>query len=111
VALIGPARAADVVVNVLLPLTAALGERAGDTSLVQAAATAYHAHPVLAENWITRLVRERTGLLPAPGIADSIRTAAAQQGLIEVYEGPCRDLRCAECPLGADQLAQVPRPG
>ena len=94
-ALVGPSRTADAVVNVLLPLAAALGGLEADALLAQAAAAAYAAHPLLAENWITRLVRERAAL-PHPG---PIHTARAQQGLIAVYEGPCRDLRCRECPL------------
>ena len=57
-ALIGPSRAADAVVNVLLPLAAALGALSDDPALVRAAEAAYAAHPPLAENWITRLVRE-----------------------------------------------------
>ena len=101
-ALIGPSRAADAVVNVLLPLAAAAGEMHADEALREHARAAYQTHPLLAENWITRLVRERTGL-PAGtrGHPDAVSTACAQQGLIAIYEGPCRDLRCAECPLGA----------
>ncbi len=94
-ALVGPSRAADVVVNVLLRLAAALGELEGDGALATAAGAVYAAHPLLAENWITRLVRERAALPPA----GPVRTARAQQGLIAIYEGPCRDLRCADCQL------------
>jgi hypothetical protein len=75
-----------VVVNVLLPLAVAA------TPAAPAAGAVYQAHPALAENWITRLVRQRAQLAP-------LRQAAAQQGLIEIYERTCRDLRCAECPL------------
>lgn len=95
-ALIGPSRAADVVVNVLLPLAAAAGEEQGDSALTAAAWAAFRDHAALAENWITRLMRERTGF-------GSARGAAAQQGLIALYEGPCRDLRCADCPLSGAQ--------
>jgi hypothetical protein len=84
--LLGPSRAADVVVNVLLPLAVAA------TPAASVAGAVYQAHPALAENWITRLVRQRAQLAP-------LRQAAAQQGLIEIYERTCRDLRCAECPL------------
>jgi hypothetical protein len=109
-ALIGPSRAADVVVNVLLPLAAAQGELDGKPGLARSAQAVYEAHPLLAENWITRLVRERTGLLPGgiPGVppgagqGDPIHSARAQQGLLAIYEGPCRDLRCGECPLSSD---------
>ncbi|HET7769105.1 MAG TPA: DUF2851 family protein [Chloroflexota bacterium] len=89
-ALVGAGRAADVVVNVLLPLAAALG----DAALAGTARAAYECHPALAENWITRLVRERSALA-AP------LNARAQQGLIHVYEQTCRALKCGECVLGA----------
>jgi hypothetical protein len=100
-ALIGPSRAADAAVNVLLPLAAAAAARDGDPRLAARAQAAYEAHGALSENWMTRLVRERTGL--AAGRGDRVGTARTQQGLIAIYEGPCRDLRCGECPLG--QLA------
>jgi hypothetical protein len=89
--LLGPSRAADVVVNVLLPLAAA-STASTATPTGSAARAVYLAHPALAENWITRLVRQRAGLAPP-------REAAPQQGLIEIYERTCRDLRCSECPL------------
>jgi hypothetical protein len=88
-ALLGDSRAADVVVNVLLPLAATGARWAG------AARAVYLAHPALAENWITRLVRQRAALGAAP------RRAVVQQGLIGVFETTCRDLLCARCPLGA----------
>ena len=90
-------------VNVLLPLAAALGEMAGDEALACATEAAYAAHPPLAENWITRLVRERAGMVPTgerTGAGYFVASAQAQQGLIAIYEGPCRDLWCGECPLG-----------
>ena len=89
-ALVGAGRAADVVVNVLLPLAAAWASHAGDTALVAAARACYESHAALAENWITRLVRERSGVSAPLG-------AHAQQGLIRVYEQTCHALRCAEC--------------
>jgi hypothetical protein len=89
-ALLGPSRAADVVVNVLLPLAA------GEPRWRAAARRAYLAHPPLAGNWITRLVGQRAALSgPLP--------AAAQQGLIAVYEATCRDLRCGACPLATGE--------
>jgi hypothetical protein len=92
-ALVGAGRAADVVVNVLLPLAAALGRGLDDAALAEAARTLYARHPALAENWITRLVRERSALAAPLG-------ARAQQGLIHVYEGTCHALSCGACPLG-----------
>jgi hypothetical protein len=103
VALVGPSRAADAVVNVLLPLAAAAGRLDGEPWLVQAAQGAYQAHGLLAENWVTRLVRQRAGL--AGEAAGQVGTARLQQGLIGIYEGPCKDLRCGACPLAQGTLA------
>jgi len=97
IALAGASRAADVVVNVFLPLAAALAARNGDRHLAEQARAVYRAHPPLAENWITRLVRERAGF-PA-GRGDPLATARHQQGLIALYEGPCHALACRLCPL------------
>ena len=91
-ALVGAGRAADVVVNVLLPLAAACAARGGETALAEAARSAYRSHPALAENWITRLVRERSALTTPLG-------ARAQQGLLHVYQQTCHALRCADCAL------------
>jgi hypothetical protein len=94
--LLGSARAADIVVNVLLPLAAALGEGNGDARLAQRAREAYRTHPALMENWITRLVRERSGRVAA---SDVVPGAREQQGLIDVHERTCHALRCAACAL------------
>ena len=99
-ALVGPSRAADVVVNVLLPLAAAAGTLSGDQALTDRAWAAYRTHPPLAENWITRLVRHRAGL--ASNHHAPLGTARLQQGLIDLYAGPCHNLSCAACPLGCE---------
>jgi hypothetical protein len=98
---LGPSRAADVVVNVLLPLAAT------ERRWRAAARRAYLAHPPLAENWITRLVAQRATLpdgAASPGPSRRPLTAAAQQGLIAVFEATCRDLRCEVCPLAGAPL-------
>jgi hypothetical protein len=97
-ALVGPSRAADVVVNVLLPLAAAVGALEGDQPLLDRAWAAYRAHAPLAENWITRLVRQRAHLTGDRHA--TVGSAQLQQGLIQLYVGPCHALRCAACPLG-----------
>jgi hypothetical protein len=105
---LGPSRAADVVVNVLLPLAAT------ERRWRAAARRAYLAHPPLAENWITRLVSQRAALPAAAPAGRSGRplTAAAQQGLIAVFEATCRDLRCDACPLaGVPPSAPGAAPG
>jgi hypothetical protein len=95
-ALIGDSRAADVSINVLLPLAAAVGAITHDGDLTGAARCAYGEHPALAENWITRLVRERAGEPTLP------RRAIVQQGLLGIYESVCRELRCGDCAAGGE---------
>ncbi len=103
----GPApstsRAGDIVVNVLLPLARAVARRAGDDVGVARADAALVAHPPLATNAVIARVAERLGYAPR----DVARTAAAQQGLIAIWDGPCRPLQCAGCPLAV----KVPHDG
>ncbi|HEV2125659.1 MAG TPA: DUF2851 family protein [Chloroflexota bacterium] len=105
-ALIGPSRAADIVVNTLLPVLIALGQLEDDTTLVERAWECYRAHPLLSENWITRLVRQRSGLQHLrentsgdSAIMSAFARARIQQGLIAVYEQTCHALDCARCLL------------
>jgi len=95
--LIGPDRAADVVVNVLLPWAAAVGHSRREESLVSSAETVYRLHPRLAANEITRHMAWQIA-----GSADgsAIKTACHQQGLIHVYRGWCDARNCATCPAG-----------
>ena len=91
-ALIGASRAADIVVNVLLPYTLAVA-RDGPPGTARYARQVFLEHPLLAENWITRLMSKRTGF--------RARTAREQQGLIRLYEHFSHSLFCNQCPLGA----------
>ncbi len=91
-ALIGASRAADIVVNVLLPYTLAVA-RDGPPGTGQHARSVFLEHPLLAENWITRLMSKRTGFRAS--------TAREQQGLIRLYEHYSHSLFCKQCPLGA----------
>lgn len=94
---LGPGRAADAVVNVLLPWAAATAEHRGDRAGAAAAEAAYLAHPPLAPNQITRHMARQV----AGGAADRVvTTAARQQGLIAVYRGWCDARDCAACPAG-----------
>src|SRR5581483_8225988 len=81
-ALLGPERAAETVVNVLLPLLAAWGEALGDDALTAAARACYVEHPPAGDN--ERLRHMRTQVL---GGADRATTGTAcrQQGLLHVY--------------------------
>ena len=90
-ALIGASRAADIVVNVLLPYSLAVA-RDGPPGTGQRARRLFLEHPLLTENWITRLMSKRTGF--------RARTAREQQGLIQLYEHYSHSLFCTQCPLG-----------
>jgi len=103
VALVGPSRSADIVVNVFLPLAVAAARATDDVALEEAARSAYRTHPLLAENWITRLVRERSGLVGGSG--EPGLTASGQQGLIAVFEETCNALACGACVLGGEAEA------
>ncbi len=91
-ALIGASRAADIVVNVLLPYALAVA-RDGPPGTGHRARRVFLEHPLLTENWITRSMSKRTGF--------RARTAREQQGLIRLYEHYSHSLFCAQCPLGA----------
>lgn len=95
--LVGPARAADIVVNVLLPFASAWGMLTGNEDLSKSAYEVHASHPALSSNWITREVGRRIGI---DGHANPrSHRASFQQAMIDRWEGPCRPLACTECPL------------
>lgn len=96
-ALVGPERAADAVVNALLPWSAAVGRHRGNPHLEEAAEAVYRLHPPLAQNQITRHMARQ--ILGRAGPA-AIRTACEQQGLLAIYRGWCDARDCGACPAG-----------
>lgn len=94
--LIGSSRAADIVVNVILPFLLAKAN-AGLGSSAQPVIEAYRLHPKLSNNEITRLM---AGLL-GDSATRMLDSAQRQQGLQHIYQRFCRDQRCEECSLGA----------
>lgn len=96
VALVGAHRAADMVVNSLLPSLVAQADRSGDVPLRDAALAVYGIYPKLSENNITRaMAAEALG----PRRKEAITGARRQQGLIHLYRLYCQTRRCYECPL------------
>lgn len=94
-AVLGPQRAADLVVNVVLPWTVAVARRTGNEILEAAAIAAYEAHPGLGTNQITRhMARQVLG--DAAHLVT--RRACLQQGLIQLYRGWCDTRDCPTCP-------------
>ena len=96
VALVGTSRAADMVVNILLPALIARGERDGKPDERESALAVYAAYPRLSENTITRAM---AGEALGPDRKKAIRTARHQQGLIHLYRLYCESRRCYQCPL------------
>jgi hypothetical protein len=95
VALVGASRAADGVVNILLPLMMALSDVKGEPKWAERALRVYEVYPKLDENRITKQMAEEA-LGPRK---KAISTARRQQGLIHLYRLHCEARRCYECPL------------
>ena len=101
--LIGRGRAAEIVVNAVLPGLCALARLTGDRALESAALDLYRKFPALPENSITREAR----LMFAPESRDrAVRYGAReQQGLIYLYRSLTTSIDMTrQLPLGAARL-------
>jgi hypothetical protein len=96
VSLLGTSRERELLVNAVLPGVLAIGRDRGDSDLVGAVQRRYAQLGAAGSNQITRHMLLTIGA-PAPVAA----TAAAEQGLLHLYHGWCRERRCWECPLPA----------
>jgi hypothetical protein len=92
--LLGGWRAADIVVNVLLPFVVAWSRFASPPELGTKSLALYHHYPRLAGNTVERHMRRQLGL--SRGLVSSARR---QQGLIHIYKTLCTQGRCNRCPL------------
>lgn len=98
--LIGNERAADIVVNVVLPCLYAYAIEADDLRLSNEITELYNQYPAIADNEITRNVEK--WLFPADGKAGAvINGVRQQQGIIYLFKFLCQDGSCARC-LEAD---------
>jgi hypothetical protein len=95
VALLGDARASEIVANVLLPFALALADARGDDSLDAAARAAWAGAPAGAGNWILAEMRPLLVGLP-------LGLARREQGAIELYRRCCEERRCLTCPRGQE---------
>ncbi len=91
--LLGRGRAADIVVNVLLPFVFAWGQAVSRPETVEKAFDLYRSYPKLAVNSLEKHMAEQLGL---SSLVDSARR---QQGLIHIYKTLCTFGRCGKCPL------------
>lgn len=94
--LLGAERAADIVINVVLPFCYGWATQQGARRLAARCLEAYRLHPPLSENRVTRLMTRM--LLPDDG-RRVIHTARRQQGLIHLSKTRCASLLCAGCSL------------
>ena len=101
-ALVGSSRAADIVVNIVMPLLLAIAEREANEVLREKVFAAYAAFPKLAENKVTRAMTDEA-LGPRKG--KSINGARRQQGLLHLYRLYCEARRCYECPISGMRQA------
>jgi hypothetical protein len=103
--LIGAGRAAEVVVNVVLPFAYALGQTSADAALSERALRLYQQYPAGPPN---RIVREMARQVGGAAGARRARGACRQQGLIHLYRHWCDTRDCATCAVRAQQpLLQV----
>jgi hypothetical protein len=93
--LLGSGRAADIVVNVLLPFIFAWSQLVHRPELGEGAFDLYCGYPRLAANAVERHMKNQLGL--DGGLVNSARR---QQGLIHIYDTRCTRGGCNGCPLG-----------
>lgn len=96
-ALLGRGRAADIVVNVLLPFAAVWGRVSMRPELGVKACETYRHYPMLAENTLERHMVKQLGIGRY-----LVSTARRQQGLLHIYKTFCSQGKCRDCPLGQE---------
>jgi len=96
--LLGSKRAADIVVNVLLPFTFAWAGLNSQPELKRKAVSLYRSYPKLAVNAVERHMKNQLGLS-----SSLVSSARRQQGLIHIYKTLCTQGRCNCCRLSRIQ--------
>jgi hypothetical protein len=93
-ALLGNGRAADIVVNVLLPFIFAWSQLVHRPEFGEGAFDLYCGYPRLAVNAVERHMKNQLGL-----DGRLVKSARRQQGLIHIYDTLCTRGGCHGCPL------------
>jgi len=93
--LLGRRRAADIVVNVLLPFMFARGQSTGCSDLAAAVLDIYGSYPRLGVNTIEKHMKAQFGVTNT-----LVHSARRQQGLLHIYKTRCIRGKCPECELG-----------
>jgi len=92
--LLGRGRAADIIVNGLLPFTFAWSQFASQPELGEKAFGLYRRYPKLTVNSVERHMTDQLGLS-----RNLVNSARRQQGLIHIYNNLCTQGRCNNCCL------------
>jgi len=96
--LLGSRRAADIIVNVLLPFTFAWSGSSFQPELERKASDLYCHYPKLAVNSVERHMEDQLGIS-----SSLVNSARRQQGLIHVYNTLCTQGNCRNCPLNQSE--------
>jgi len=99
--LIGKDKARDIIVNTVIPVVYLYGCETKDGFLKNSVRELFGRFPKLAENSITRGMREQLGK------PKQIKSSFQQQGLIYLHKLYCKPLRCSDC-LGFTQETRSP---
>ena len=96
-ALLGEGRAADIVVNVLLPFAVAWARLNSQPELAIKAFDLYRHYPELAGNAVVRHMGNQIGINRY-----LVNSAQRQQGLIHIYKTLCSQGKCSDCPISQE---------
>ncbi len=97
-ALIGAARASDIIVNTLLPMTLVWAEHSQSPKLAEAVQRLYDSYPKLQENRITQKIEAQIFSQEQP-IKLISPSAKKQQGAIYLHRNFCSSQLCDLCPV------------
>ena len=98
-ALLGRRRAADIIVNVLLPFIFARGRSAGQSDMAAEALGIYCDYPRLVVNTVEKHMKAQFGV--TLGVTHNlINSARRQQGLLHIYQTRCIRGKCPDCEVG-----------
>jgi hypothetical protein len=92
--LIGQSRAADIVINILLPFVYAWGKDDGQIEIAEKAFALFRSYPPVETNTVERHMRTQFGLK-----SSQVNSAQRQQGLLHIYKKWCTQGKCRECAI------------
>lgn len=90
--LLGRERAAEIVVNVLLPFALAWSQKSGEVALSHQVYSIYHRYHRLESNSIERHMLQQLAVN-----RNLVSTARRQQGILHIYRSFCTQGKCGDC--------------